>query len=343
MRQFLNSLYVTTQGAWLACDGQSVDVRVEKESKMRVPIQTLASIVCFGQVSCSPFLLGRCAEHGVKVAFLTEHGRFLARVEGPVSGNVLLRRRQYRWADLPEHASSVTYSIVLAKLANCRSVLLRGARDSAPGEGTEALDRAAKRMAHLADELKPTSPVPELRGYEGEAARTYFSVFDHLIVGDKGNFFLRNRSRRPPLDNANALLSFIYTLLTHDMTAALETVGLDPAVGYLHVERPGRPSLALDLVEELRPVIADRLVLTLINRRQVAADGFVRAETGGVVMSDTTRKEVLVAYQKRKQEEMVHPFLQEKIPFGMVPFVQATLLARHLRGDLESYPSFLWK
>jgi CRISPR-associated protein Cas1 len=343
MRQFLNSLYVTTQGAWLACDGQSVDVRVENESKMRVPIQTLASIVCFGQVSCSPFLLGRCAEHGVKVAFLTEHGRFLARVEGPVSGNVLLRRRQYRWADLPEHASSVTYSIVLAKLANCRSVLLRGARDSAPGEGAEALDRAAKRMAYLADELKPTLPVPELRGYEGEAARTYFSVFDHLIVGDKENFFLRNRSRRPPLDNVNALLSFVYTLLTHDMTAALETVGLDPAVGYLHVERPGRPSLALDLVEELRPVIADRLALTLINRCQVAADGFARAETGGVVMSDATRKEVLVAYQKRKLEEMVHPFLQEKIPFGMVPFVQATLLARHLRGDLESYPSFLWK
>src|SRR5665213_1776881 len=343
MRQFLNSLYVTTQGAWLACDGQSVDVRVKKESKMRVPIQTLASIVCFGQVSCSPFLLGRCAEHGVKVAFLTENGRFLARVEGPVSGNVLLRRRQYQWADLPEHASSVTYSIVLAKLANCRGLLLRGARDSAPGEGAKALDRAAKRMAHLADELKPTLPVPELRGYEGEAARTYFSVFDHLIVGDKENFFLRNRSRRPPLDNVNALLSLVYTLLTHDMTAALETVGLDPAVGYLHVERPGRPSLALDLVEELRPVIADRLALTLINRRQVAADGFARAETGGVVMSDATRKEVLVAYQKRKQEEMVHPFVQEKIPFGIVPFVQATLLARHLRGDLGSYPSFLWK
>ncbi len=343
MRQFLNSLYVTTQGAWLACDGQSVDVRVEKESKMRVPIQTLASIVCFGQVSCSPFLLGLCAENGVKVAFLTEHGRFLARVEGPVSGNVLLRRRQYRWADLPEHASSVTFSIVLAKLANCRSLLLRGARESPPGDGVEALDRAAKRMAHLADALKPALPVAELRGYEGEAARTYFSVFDHLIVGDKESFFFRNRSRRPPLDNVNALLSFVYTLLTHDMTAALETVGLDPAVGYLHVERPGRPSLALDLVEELRPVIADRLALTLINRRQVSAEGFQRVERGGVVMNDATRKEVLVAYQKRKQEEMVHPFLQEKIPFGMVPFVQATLLARHLRGDLDSYPSFLWK
>src|ERR1700689_4350170 len=185
MRQFLNSLYVTTQGAWLHSDGQSVDVRVEKESKMRVPIQTLSSIVCFGQVSCSPFLLGLCAENGVKVAFLTEHGRFLARVEGPVSGNVLLRRRQYRWADLPQHASSVTFCIVLAKLANCRSVLLRGARDSPGGEGAAALDRAAKRIAPLADELKPTLPVAELRGYEGEAARTYFSVFDHLIVGDK--------------------------------------------------------------------------------------------------------------------------------------------------------------
>jgi CRISP-associated protein Cas1 len=343
MRQFLNSLYVTTQGAWLACDGQSVDVRVEKESKLRVPIQTLSSIVCFGQVSASSFLLGRCAEHGVKVAFLTEHGRFLARVEGPVSGNVLLRRRQYRWADLPEHASSVTFSIVLAKLANCRAVLLRAARESPPGEAADALDRAAKRMAHLAEELKPTLAVAELRGYEGEAAHTYFSVFDHLIVGDKENFTFRNRSRRPPLDNVNAMLSFVYTLLTHDMTAALETVGLDPAVGYLHVERPGRPSLALDLVEELRPVIADRLVLTLINRRQVAAEGFQRVETGGVIMSDATRKEVLVAYQKRKQEEIVHPFLQEKIPFGMVPFVQATLLARHLRGDLDSYPSFLWK
>ncbi len=344
MRQFLNSLYVTTQGAWLACDGQSVDVRVEKESKLRVPIQTLSSIVCFGQVSCSPFLMALCAEHGVKLAFLTENGRFLARVEGPVSGNVLLRRSQYRNADLPDQASSITFSIVLAKLANCRNVLLRGARDSTPdSEAAFALERAAKRMTYLATELKPTSSVAELRGYEGEAAHTYFSAFDHLIIGDKQAFFFNQRFRRPPLDNVNALLSFVYTLLTHDMSAALETVGLDPAVGYLHVERPGRPSLALDLVEELRPVIADRLVLTLINRRQIAADGFHRLETGGIVMNEATRKELLVAYQKRKQEEMVHPFLQEKIPFGMIPFVQATLLARHLRGDLESYPSFLWK
>jgi CRISPR-associated protein Cas1 len=343
MRQFLNSLYVTTQGAWLARDGQTVDVRVENESKIRVPIQTLSSIVCFGQVSCSPFLLGLCSDHGVKVTFLTEHGRFLARVEGPVSGNVLLRRCQYRWADSPEHSSSVVFSVVLAKMANCRNVLMRGARESPPGIGAEALDHAAKRMAQLAAGLKPTLPVAELRGHEGEAAHTYFSAFDHLIVGDKEGFLFHGRSRRPPLDNVNALLSFFYTLLTHDVTAALETVGLDPAVGYLHAERPGRPSLALDLVEELRPVIADRLVLTLINRRQVASAGFRKAETGGVVMSDDTRKEVLVAYQKRKQEEIVHPFLQEKIPFGMVPFAQATLLARHLRGDLEGYPSFLWK
>jgi CRISPR-associated protein Cas1 len=344
MRQFLNSLYVTTQGAYLHCDGQSVDVRVEKESKLRIPIQTLSSIVCFGQVSCSPFLMALCADHGVKLAFLTENGKFLARVEGPVSGNVLLRRRQYRNADSAEQASSITYSIVLAKLANCRNVLLRGARDSAPeSAAATALEHAAQRMAHLAAELKPASAVSELRGYEGEAAHTYFSVFDHLIVGDKEAFVFAKRSRRPPLDNVNALLSFAYTLLTHDTSAALETVGLDPAVGYLHVERPGRPSLALDLVEELRPVIADRLVLTLINRRQVSAAGFQRLETGGIVMNDDTRKELLVAYQKRKQEEIIHPYLNEKIPFGMIPFVQATLLARHLRGDLEAYPSFLWK
>jgi CRISPR-associated protein Cas1 len=225
MRQHLNTLYVTTQGAWLAAEGQSVDVRVEKESKLRVPIHTLSSIVCFGQVSCSSFLLGLCAENGVKVAFLTEHGRFLARVEGPVSGNVLLRRRQYRWVDLPERASSITFSIVVAKLANCRNVLLRGARDSSGSEGSAALDQAARRMAQLAGELKPTMPVSVLRGYEGEAAHTYFSVFDNVISGDKESFYFRGRSRRPPLDNVNALLSFVYTLLTHDMVAALETVG----------------------------------------------------------------------------------------------------------------------
>ena len=343
MRPLLNTLYVTTQGAYLARDGESVDVRVEKESKLRVPIKTLSSIVCFGQVSCSPFLLGLCAENGVKMAFLTEHGRFLARVEGPVSGNVLLRRRQYHCADLPERASSIVYSIVLAKVANCRAVLQRGARESASENAAAALESSARRLAHLANGLKPSQPVAELRGHEGEAARDYFSVFDHLIVGDKESFYFRGRSRRPPLDNVNALLSFVYTLLTHDVAAALETVGLDPAVGYLHAERPGRPSLALDLVEDLRPVVADRLVLTLINRRQVSADGFRHLESGGVTMDDATRKEVLVAFQKRKQEEIVHPFIEERVPFGMIPFVQATLLARHLRGDLEAYPSFLWK
>jgi CRISPR-associated protein Cas1 len=343
MRQLLNTLYVTTQGAWLAREGETVDVRVGKESKLRVPIQTLASIVCFGQVSCSPFLMGLCAERGVSIAFLTEHGRFLARVEGPVSGNVLLRRRQYRCADLAEHASSVTYSVLVAKLANCRNVLLRGARSGEAGAASDALERGAQRILQLASALKPTLPVPELRGIEGEAARTYFSVFDHLIGVEGEEFRFRGRSRRPPVDKVNALLSFVYTLVTHDVRSALETVGLDPAVGYLHVERPGRPSLALDLVEELRPVIADRLVLTLINRRQVAAGGFRKLESGGVVMDDATRKEVLVAYQKRKQEEIVHPYLQEKIAFGMVPFAQSTLLARHLRGDLQVYPSFLWK
>jgi CRISP-associated protein Cas1 len=343
LRQLLNTLYVTTAGAYLARDGECVDVRVEQESRLRVPIHTLTGIVCFGPVSCSPFLMGLCAGHGVKISHLTEYGRFLARVEGPVSGNILLRRQQYRCMDLPERSSSIVHSIVLAKIANCRSVLQRGAREAASPPAAGRLDSAATRLAALARELRPVQPVAELRGYEGEAAHSYFSVFDDLIVGDKQAFTFCGRSRRPPLDSVNALLSFLYTLLTHDVASALETVGLDPAAGFLHVERPGRPSLALDLMEEFRPILADRLALTLINRRQVDASGFEKLDSGAVVMDDATRKVVLAGYQKRKQEEIIHPFLQERVAFGIVPFVQANLLARHLRGDLEAYPSFLWK
>jgi CRISPR-associated protein Cas1 len=343
MKQLLNTLYVTTQGAYLAKDGETVAVRVEQETKLRVPIHTLSGIVCFGQVSCSPFLMGLCGESGVALSFLTEHGRFLAHVRGPVSGNVLLRREQYRWADRPERAAAVARSVVLAKIANCRTVLLRALRDRAEADGTEELEHAARRLGRLLETVEGATQVEEIRGHEGDAARVYFGVFGRLIGVPEEEFFFRGRNRRPPLDNMNALLSFVYTLLTHDMTGALEGVGLDPAVGYLHVDRPGRPSLALDLVEELRPVIADRLALSLVNRRQVQASGFRRTESGGVVMDDATRKEVLVAYQKRKQEEIQHPFLQERVAFGLVPHLQAMLLARFIRGDLDGYPSFLWK
>ena len=343
MKPLLNTLYVTTPGSWLAKDGETVAIRVDQETKLRVPIHTLESIVCFGPVSCSPFLMGLCGERGVGLSFLTEHGRFLARVNGPVSGNVLLRRQQYRLADDDSATASIARAAVLGKVANCRTVLMRGARERTPGEEAAELDRAVLRLKRILEEVSKASEVDEIRGHEGDAARVYFEVFDRLIVGDRDNFFFRGRSRRPPLDNMNALLSFLYTLLTHDLASALEVVGLDPAAGYLHRDRPGRPSLALDLVEELRPVLADRLALTLVNRREVSAGGFRCLENGAVTMEDDTRKQILVAWQKRKQEEVVHPFTGERMALGLVPYVQASLLARHIRGDLDGYPCFLWK
>jgi len=237
----------------------------------------------------------------------------------------------------------VARPVVIGKIANCRTVLMRAIREKPDGGGAGELEQAARRLGRLLETLTETKRVEEIRGHEGDAARVYFGVFDHLITASKEDFYFRGRNRRPPLDNMNALLSFLYTLLTHDATSALEAVGLDPAVGYLHRERPGRPSLGLDLVEELRPVVADRLALSLVNRRQVQGGGFRRTESGAVEMDEATRKEVLVAYQKRKQEEIQHPFLEERVAFGLVPHVQALLLARFIRGDLDGYPSFLWK
>jgi CRISPR-associated protein Cas1 len=344
MRQLLNTLFVTTQNAYLARDGETVLVRVEQENRLRVPIHTLESIVCFGHVLCSPPLLGMCAERCVSVSFLTEHGKFLARVQGPVRGNVLLRRQQYRLADDPAATAAIARAVVLAKVANSRTVLMRAARERADGNGIAELDEAASHLGRLLPSLEAAkNMVATVRGLEGDAARLYFGAFDHLITANKDAFSFRDRSRRPPLDNVNALLSFLYTLLAHDVAAALETVGLDPAVGYLHEDRPGRPGLALDLMEELRAFLADRLALSLINRRQVTPDGFRRTESGAVLMDDATRKEVLLAWQKRKQEELTHPFLEERIAIGLLPYVQALLLARHVRGDLDAYPAFFWR
>jgi len=343
MKRLLNTLYITTQGAYLAKDGETVDVRVEHETRLRVPIHTLGAIVCFGQVSCSPFLMGMCAERNVGLAFLTENGRFLARVTGPVNGNVLLRREQYRRADCLDESARMASAIVTAKIINCRTVLQRAARDFPESGGVNSIGGASDRLARLLGRLETVAPLDVVRGREGDAARAYFGAFDHLIVAQKEAFSFSERSRRPPLDNVNALLSFIYTLLTHDMTSALECVGLDPSVGFLHRDRPGRAGLALDLIEELRPFIADRLVLSLINRQQVNARGFEKTESGAVQMSDDTRKTVLIAYQQRKQEEIKHPFLDEKIEIGLLPHVQSLLLSRYLRGDLDSYPPFLWK
>lgn len=343
MKKLLNTLYITTQGTYLAREGETVLVRHEQENRLRVPIHTLAGIVCFGQVSCSPPLMGLCAENNVALSFLTEHGRFLARVQGPVNGNVLLRREQYRKSDEEPAAASIARAAVMAKVANCRTVVLRGARERTDGDGVSALDEAAGRLARVLTALEKADTVDAVRGFEGEAASVYFSVFDYLITVSKEAFFFRERNRRPPLDNINALLSFLYTLLVHDIEGALEAVGLDPAVGFLHRDRPGRPGLALDMMEELRPVLADRLTLSLVNRRQVQVDGFRKTESGAVAMEDATRKEVLVAWQKRKQEEIQHPFLGERIELGLLPHVQALLLARHIRGDLDGYPAYFWR
>nr|WP_244148793.1 type I-C CRISPR-associated endonuclease Cas1c [Desulfonatronum thiosulfatophilum] len=300
-------------------------------------------MVCFGQVSCSPFLLGLCAERDVGVSFLTEYGRFLARMQGPVSGNVLLRREQYRWADDHERSADMARFILTGKIANSRTVLRRALRDHGSKPCAETLENAARSLRCSLDQLQVPASLDALRGIEGDAAGTYFSVFDHLITAQKCAFQFRNRSRRPPLDNVNCLLSFAYTLLMHDVRSALESVGLDPAVGFLHRDRPGRSGLALDIMEEFRPVISDRLVLSQINLGAIKESGFIRAETGGIQMKDDTRKAFLVAYQKRKQEVINHPFLNEKVEIGLLPFIQALLLARHVRGDLNGYPPFIWR
>ncbi len=343
MKQLLNTLFVTTQGSYLCQKGDTVLVRVEKEDKLRVPIHTLGSIVCFGQVSCSPFLMGLCGEHNVTLSFLTEYGKFLARVHGPVTGNVLLRRQQYRYADCQQTSAKIARSIITAKIANSRNVLMRASREDSVCGQNEIAQKAIAYLAQSLDELRPNLSLDELRGKEGEAANIYFNVFDHLITVNKEDFFFTNRNRRPPVDNVNALLSFLYTLLAHDVGSALEAVGLDPAVGYLHRDRPGRASLALDIVEEFRAYLADRLALSLINRQQVKGSGFTKTESGAVTMDDETRKTVLIAWQKRKQDEITHPFIDEKIQVGLLPHVQAMLLARYIRGDLDGYPPFLWK
>ncbi|MFZ4439899.1 MAG: type I-C CRISPR-associated endonuclease Cas1c [Syntrophales bacterium] len=343
MKKHLNTLFVTTQGAYLAKEGETIVVKVEKEVRLRLPVHTIGGIVCFGNVSCSPFLMGFCAENGVGISFLTEHGRFLARVQGPVSGNVLLRREQYRRADDLQASAAVALAVLTGKIANSRTVLQRALRDHADKMAAEEVGFAVKRLSNHLDLLTEDKPLDVLRGCEGDAAHIYFSVFDHLIVTQKEEFSFQERNRRPPLDNVNALLSFIYTLIVHDIRSALETVGLDPAVGFLHRDRPGRPSLALDLMEEFRPFLADRLTLSLINLRQIQGKGFKKSDSGGVLMTDETRKTVLVAYQERKQEEILHPFLDEKVTIGLLFHTQALLMARYLRGDLDGYPPFIWK
>lgn len=346
MRRQLNTLYVTTDGAWLRKDGANVVMEVEQQEKARVPVHMLESLVCFGRVLVSPPLLGYCAEQGISVCFLSPNGRFLARVEGPVSGNVLLRREQYRRSDNAGACAGIVRSFLVGKLYNQRVVLSRGLRDHGSAlsdEDNTQLSHAAQRLERISRKMLTEPDGDILRGLEGEAAQAYFGVFDHLIRVPEPALRFNGRNRRPPRDAANALLSFFYTLLTHDCRSALETVGLDPAVGFLHRDRPGRPSLALDLMEEFRAFIADRLCLSMINRRQISARDFQMMDNGVVLLREESRKELLVAYQERKREDIQHAFLEEKVQIGLLPVIQAQLLARHLRGDLDAYPPFLWK
>ena len=343
MKKLLNTLYVTTQNAYLFKEGASVVVKIEGKNRLRLPLHTLDGIVTFGAVSLSPFLMAACAEAGVTISFLSQYGRFLARVHGPVTGNVRLRREQYRRAESPEKAREPALFMLKGKLHNSRAVLRRFLRDYPAATDAEAIAAGQRRLTDQLRRLDSEPALPAMRGLEGEAAATYFGLFGKLITAGGRDFTFSCRSRRPPRDPVNALLSFTYTLLVHDCRSALEGVGLDPYVGFLHVDRPGRPGLALDLMEEFRSWLADRLALSLINRQQLQANQFRRSKSGAVLLDEAGRKEVLTAWQKRKQDEITHPFTGEKVAVGLLFHLQARLLARYLRGELDGYPPFLWK
>ena len=340
MKKLLNTLYVTTDGLYLRLEGECVVAEKEKKLVTRIPLHTLSGIVCMGNIMCSPHLLGGCAERGIHVSLLSENGRFLARVEGGVSGNVLLRVTQTMTATDPGKASKIAVGFVLGKLLNARTVVQRRLRDHGPDE---LCSRVVSLLAQMIRRLPGVEDLEQLRGIEGECAKLYFSVFNKLILTDLDTFGISTRNRRPPLDPTNALLSFLYTLLAHECEGALEGVGLDPQIGFFHALRPGRPSLALDLMEEFRASVADRVVLSLINRHQISKKDFVCSATGAVSLADDARKTVIQEWQKKKKDVIVHPFLNEKIELGLLFHVQALLLARHLRGDIDAYPPFLLK
>ncbi len=343
MRKLQNTLYVTTPLAYLSLDGETVVIQNEDEYLGRVPLLNLENIVSFGYRGASPRLMGACAERGIGLCFLTQNGRFLARISGPVSGNVLLRTAQYRIADVKNDALPVAKMFLLGKIFNGRWSLERTLRDHALRVDAVRLKGAIGQMKQALADLKNSGSVEELMGIEGIAAKAYFSVFDQMILKNPVYFHFDSRNRRPPLDPVNALLSFMYSILSHEIAGALESVGLDPAVGFLHALRPGRASLALDLLEELRAPLADRFVLSLINLGTVTEHDFERKENGAIHLTDEARKHFLSAWQKRKQEIITHPFLEEKLPWGLVAHAQAMLLSRYLRGDLDAYPPFMWK
>ena len=343
MKQLLNTLFVTSEDVYLSLEGENVLANKNQQVVARYPLHTLQTIVSFSYAGASPALMGACADRGIGLAFCTPNGRFLARVSGENNGNVLLRREQYRAADNAERSCALARNMIFGKLHNSSASLQRTLRDHGPRVESCGLEPAVRKIRELMPQVLEITDMETLRGLEGVGAGVYFGVFDHLILNKKEDFFLRGRSRRPPLDRVNAMLSFAYSLLAHDCASALESVGLDAYVGFMHRDRPGRASLALDLMEELRPCMADRFVLTLINNRVVKPDDFQVQDSGAVLLTDEGRKKFLKAWQERKRDTLTHPYLGEKLSWGIIPYIQALLLARCLRGDLDAYPPFLWK
>lgn len=342
MKKLQNTLYVLTQNSYLYCQNETIAVKVGGEEKIRIPAHTIESIICFGNTSVSSPFIAFCGERNISLSFLSNYGKFYGRIYGPVSGNVLLRKQQF--AKLYDNNFTIDFTkmILYGKFANCKNLLLRSRREQKDEDSKLQLENAIDKITTLAQQLSGIEYIDSLRGIEGVAASTYFSVFDYMIKSNKDVFKFNTRSRRPPKNNVNALLSFLYMLLKNDVQSALEAVGLDTSVGYLHTIRPGRASLALDLMEELRSPICDRLVLSLINLNQIKSEDFIQNSTG-IFLTDKARKVVLNAWQMRKKEKITHPFLKEKISIGLIPFAQAQLLARVFRGDLDKYPPFLWR
>lgn len=340
MRILLNTLYVTTPEAYLSKDGLNVVLSVKQKEIFRIPIHNIEQIVTFGYMGASPGLMKLCADSGVSLTFLSPQGRYISRSQGPTKGNVLLRKAQYKNSDDPNYSLHLSKLFIGGKIQNYRNILRRFIRDN--GEDC-AIEKAADDLQRCKRRVLNADSIDSIRGIEGEAATAYFGVFPHLLLNQKEDFIFNGRNRRPPKDAINAMLSFVYTLICNDMTAALETIGLDPYVGFMHTLRPGRASLALDMMEELRAYLGDRLVLSLINRRQITIKDFLQQGDEGIIMTDSGRKIILSAWQNRKKEQITHPYLNEKVNIGLLPYIQSMLLARFIRKDLDDYPVFLIK
>lgn len=343
MRKLLNTLFVTTPDVYLSLDGENIVISKEDERIARFPLHNLEAVYTFGYAGASPALMGTCVKRNIALTFLSRNGSYIASVVGETRGNVLLRKEQYRISDDEYRSVLVARNFILGKVYNSKWILERATRDYPLRLDVPKIKKITSQLTEIMKSIREVEQLESLRGLEGNAAVLYFSVLDDLILQQREHFYFKNRNKRPPLDNVNALLSFVYTLLSNDVKAALESVGLDPYVGFLHRDRPGRPSLALDLMEELRTVYADRFVLSLINLKIINHTGFIKKENGAIIMDEETRRKVLTAWQERKQDKIQHPYLGERIPWGLVPYAQALLLARYIRGDLDEYPPFMWK